>query len=249
MWMRRAPPPTDAASSGSGNRGAVAGAEASSERKEQNSAEPDVRILQRRADAAEVEAERLRTDNARLQELVRCRGPGRKHSRSQPVPSSHELEHFICGQRRCCGTHPMLPAKLAQHACIFGPGSLKRHLHADWPLQTMQSVSDANDDGFNSCAAPVPDSRWRGCPVWPLQVNSKQSANVSICGYLSKYSGSGAGLLSQSWHSRFFTLNGTALQYYLTESDAGACTTSLLSCMPGRNFPVCQIVTILCARS
>ena len=57
-------------------------------------------------------------------------------------------------------------------------------------------------------------------PVW--QVNSKQAANVSICGYLHKYTGSRAGLLSQSWHSRFFTLNGTALQYYRTENDTGA---------------------------
>ena len=227
--MRRAPPPTDAASKGSGNTGAVGGAGASPARMEQEPIEPDVRILQRRADAAEAEAEQLRTDNARLQELVRCRNPGRKHSCYLPAPSSPEPKRFSCGQRRCSGTHPMLPAKLAQHASDLEP-RVPEGVPAGRPLQL---VNDANDIGC-SCAAPPADNRWRGRPAWPPQVNSKQSANVSICGYLSKYSGSGVGLLSQSWHSRFFTLNGTALQYYLTESDAGACTASLAFRMPGR---------------
>jgi hypothetical protein len=50
-------------------------------------------------------------------------------------------------------------------------------------------------------------------------VNSKHNAGVSICGYLAKYRPFASGLLSQTWEPRFFTLNGTALQYYKSEFD------------------------------
>ena len=51
------------------------------------------------------------------------------------------------------------------------------------------------------------------------QVTAKQNRAPSRCGYLYKYRPFATGLFSNTWELRFFTLNGTALQYYKSEKD------------------------------
>ena len=55
--------------------------------------------------------------------------------------------------------------------------------------------------------------------VVPLQVTAKQNKQPSRCGYLYKYRPFTTGLFSNTWELRFFTLNGSALQYYKSEKD------------------------------
>ena len=48
-------------------------------------------------------------------------------------------------------------------------------------------------------------------------MTAKQNREPSRCGYLCKYRPFTTGLFSGQWELRFFTLNGTALQYYKNE--------------------------------
>ncbi|KAK9820951.1 hypothetical protein WJX81_004802 [Elliptochloris bilobata] len=50
-----------------------------------------------------------------------------------------------------------------------------------------------------------------------LLVTAKQNCEPSRCGYLCKYRPFTTGLFSGQWELRFFTLNGSALQYYKNE--------------------------------
>ena len=52
------------------------------------------------------------------------------------------------------------------------------------------------------------------------QVTAKQHKAPSRCGYLYKYRPFATGLFSNTWELRFFTLNGSALQYHKSEKDA-----------------------------
>ena len=52
-----------------------------------------------------------------------------------------------------------------------------------------------------------------------VQVTAKQNKQPSRCGYLYKYRPFTTGLFSNTWELRFFTLNGSALQYYKSEKD------------------------------
>lgn len=49
------------------------------------------------------------------------------------------------------------------------------------------------------------------------QVTAKQNKELSRAGYLCKYRPFTTGLFSGQWELRFFTLNGSALQYYKNE--------------------------------
>ena len=49
------------------------------------------------------------------------------------------------------------------------------------------------------------------------QVTAKQNKAPSRCGYLYKYRAFATGVFSNTWELRFFTLNGSALQYYKSE--------------------------------
>ncbi len=48
---------------------------------------------------------------------------------------------------------------------------------------------------------------------------AKQNKQPTKCGYLFKYRPFSSGLFSNTWEPRFFTLNGSALQYYKSEKD------------------------------
>jgi hypothetical protein len=50
-------------------------------------------------------------------------------------------------------------------------------------------------------------------------VLAKQNKQPSRCGYLYKYRPFATGLFTNTWELRFFTLNGSALQYYKSEKD------------------------------
>ncbi|CAL8469029.1 g8570 [Coccomyxa elongata] len=50
-------------------------------------------------------------------------------------------------------------------------------------------------------------------------VLAKQNKQPTKCGYLFKYRPFSSGLFSNTWEPRFFTLNGSALQYYKSEKD------------------------------
>ncbi len=55
--------------------------------------------------------------------------------------------------------------------------------------------------------------------VVSYQVLAKQNKQPTKCGYLFKYRPFSSGLFSNTWEPRFFTLNGSALQYYKSEKD------------------------------
>lgn len=61
----------------------------------------------------------------------------------------------------------------------------------------------------------------RGAPeigaAFAPQVTAKQNKELSRAGYLCKYRPFTTGLFSGQWELRFFTLNGSALQYYKNE--------------------------------
>lgn len=50
-------------------------------------------------------------------------------------------------------------------------------------------------------------------------MNAKQNSQPAICGYLNKYRPFVSGLFSSQWEARFFSLTGTALQYYRSEAE------------------------------